>query len=82
MKQLLKRLIMIKNNVLLKVDVEFAKKTKQDEDKYYNQVNNVNSEKNSVKYKMNVINDKELKKMNGSYICSLKKKKKCQRGNC
>lgn len=67
MKQLLKRLIMIKNNVLLKVDVEFAKKTKQDEDKYYNQVNSVNSEKNSVKYKMNVINDKELKKMNGSY---------------
>lgn len=67
MKQLLKRLIMIKNNVLLKVDVEFAKKTKQDEDRYYNQVNNVNSEKNKVKYKMNVINDKELKKMNGSY---------------
>ena len=70
MKQLLKRLIMIKNNVLLKVDVEFAKKTKQDEDKYYNQVSNVNSEKNSVKYKMNVINDKELKKMNGSYSSS------------
>ena len=58
---------MIKNNVLLKIDVEFAKKTKQDEDRYYNQITNVNSEKNSVKYKMNVINDKELKKMNVSY---------------
>lgn len=47
-KNVLERMIMLKNSVMMKIDIEFTKKTKEDEDNYYRQNTTVNIAKNSL----------------------------------
>ena len=47
-KNVLERMIMLKNSVMMKIDIEFTKKTKEDEDNYYRQNTTVSTTKNSL----------------------------------
>ena len=55
-KNVLERIIMLKNSILMKIDVEFTKSTKEDEDNYYKDNANVNIIKNSHNSKKVEIN--------------------------
>ena len=63
-KYILERLLTIKNNVLMKIDNEFAKKTRIAEDNYYSQLTVINADKNSVKPLIHKINEIRLQKIN------------------
>ena len=53
-KNVLERLIMLKNSVMMKIDFEFTKKTKDDEDNFYRNNSSINTLKNSVNNKVQI----------------------------
>lgn len=53
-KNVLERLIMLKNSVMMKIDFEFTKKTKEDEDNFYRNNSPINTLKNSVNNKAQI----------------------------
>lgn len=53
-KNVLERLIMLKNSVMMKIDFEFTKKTKDDEDNFYRNNSPINTLKNSVNNKVQI----------------------------
>ena len=55
-KNVLERIIMLKNSVLTKIDIEYTKRTKEDEDNYYRENATVNVIKNSHNSKKVAIN--------------------------